>query len=141
MFLIFIDDRADELTCNHLLFVVDAKVIALKRQQRELRSATQQALSWSRRWDLPLHTRKRHHLSIGGLPDLGISVNSASTLLANVLTVTNKVSGLLYIIKRPFTCLTKEILVPLYSALARPHLEYATQAKSLYLKKGIYHLE
>ncbi len=72
---------------------------------------------------------------------MGISVNSASTLLVNVLTVTNKVSELLYIIKGPFTYLTKEILVPLYSALARPHLEYAIQAKSLYLKKGIYHLE
>ncbi len=66
------------------------------------------ALNWSRRWDLPLNTSKSHHLSIGGHPDLrlflskeanieqmtkceqindlGITVNSAFTPSANVLT-------------------------------------------------------
>ncbi len=72
---------------------------------------------------------------------MGISVNSASTLLANVLTVTNKVYGLLYIIKRPFTYLTKDILVSVYNGLVRPHLEYAIQANSHNLEKHIYHLE
>ncbi len=48
---------------------------------------------------------------------------------------------MLYFIKRSFTCLTKEIFLPLYRALVRPHLEYAIQANSPYLKKNIYHLE
>ncbi len=85
----------------------------------------EQALSWSR----------SHHLSIGGHPDhrlvlpeeangelktkceqindLGITVNSAFTPSANVLTAANKARGMLYFIKRSFTCLTKEIFVPL----------------------------
>ncbi len=73
--------------------------------------------------------------------DLGVTVNSAFTPSANVLTAANKARGMLYLIKRSFTCLTKEIFLPLYRALVRPHLEYAIQANCPYLKKDIYHLE
>ncbi len=68
-------------------------------------------------------------------------MNSAFTPSANVLTAANKARGMLYFIKKSFTCPTKEIFVPLYNALLRPHLEYAIQANCPYLKKDIYHLE
>ncbi len=133
-----------------MFFADDIKLIAPRSQQHELRSSIEQALSWSRRWDLPLNASKNHHLSIGGHPDdhlapseeangeqvtkceqindLGITVTPAFTPSANVLTAANKAWGMLYFIKRSFTCLTKEIFVPLYRALLRPHLEYAIQA-------------
>ncbi len=46
-------------------------------------------------------------------------------------------------IKMSFTCLTKEVFLPIYiySALVGPHLEYAIQANCPYLKNDIYHLE
>ncbi len=50
-------------------------------------------------------------------------------------TAANKARGMLYFIKRSFTCLIKEIFLPLYKALVRPHLEYAIQANCPYLKK------
>ncbi len=65
--------------------------------------------------------------------DLGIIVNSAFTPSAIALTAANKVRGMLNFIKRSFTCLTKEIFLPLYRALVRPHLEYAIQANCPYL--------
>ncbi len=68
--------------------------------------------------------------------DLGITVNSAFTPSANVLTAAKKAKGMLFFIKRSFTCLKKEIFVPLYSALVRPHLEYANQANYPFPKKG-----
>ncbi len=37
--------------------------------------------------------------------DLGTTVNSAFDLSANVLTAANKARGMLYFIKRSFTCL------------------------------------
>ncbi len=162
LFLIFINDLADELTCNHLFFADDVKLIATRSQQHELRSSICQAFNWSRRWDLPLNASKSHHLSIDGTPDLlitlseeaagkslqkceqiydlGITVNAAFTPSANVLAAANKARGMLYFIKRLFTCLTKEIFGHLYSALVRPHLEYAIQANCPYLKKDINHL-
>ncbi len=48
---------------------------------------------------------------------------------------------MLYFIKRSSTFLTKEIFLPLYRALVRPHPEYAIPANCPYLKKDIYHLE
>ncbi len=73
--------------------------------------------------------------------DLGITVNSAFTPSANVLTKANKARGMLYFIKRSFTCLIKGIFLRLYRALVRPHFEDAIQANCPYLKKDIYHLE
>ncbi len=73
--------------------------------------------------------------------DLGITVNSAFTPSVNVLTAADKARGMLYFIKRSFTCLTKEIILPLHRALVRPHLAYAIQANCLYLKKDTCHLE
>ncbi len=117
-FLIFINDLENELTCNHVFFAEDVKPSAPRSQQHELRSSIQQALSWSRRWDLQLNASKSHHLSIGGPPDrrlvlseevegklmtkceqindLGMTVNSAFTPSANVLAAANKARGILY---------------------------------------------
>ncbi len=52
LFLIFINDLADELTCNHLFFAIDVKFIAPRSQQHELRSSIRQAFNWSPRWNL-----------------------------------------------------------------------------------------
>ncbi len=48
---------------------------------------------------------------------------------------------MVYFIKRSFTCLRKEIILPVHRALVKPYLEYAIQANCPYLKKDIYHLE
>ncbi len=60
---------------------------------------------------------------------------------ANVLAATNKARRMLYFIKRLFTCQTKQIFIPLYSALMRPQLKFVFQANCAYLKKAISHLE
>ncbi len=62
LFLVFIIDLEDELTYNHLFFADDVKLIAPRSQQHKLRLSIQQALSWSRRWELPVNASKSHHL-------------------------------------------------------------------------------
>ncbi len=47
----------------------------------------------------------------------------------------------LFLVKRAFVNLTPAVFLPLYCTLVRPHLEYAIQATSPYLKKDIYHTE
>ena len=50
----------------------------------------------------------------------------------------NKILGL---IRRTITCKEKQLNVPLYKAIVRPHLEYCIQAWRLYRKKDIDKLE
>ncbi len=121
LFLIFTNDLADELTCNHLFFADDVKLIAPRSQQPELRSSIRQAFHWSHCWDLPFNASESHHLSIGGTPDLrislsekdagkslqkceqindlGITVKAAFNPSANVLAAANKARRMLYFIK------------------------------------------
>ncbi len=63
--------------------------------------------------------------------DLGITVNSALTPSANVLTAADKARGILYFIQRSFTCLTNAIFVPKCSALvqSKQKKEYKGQQK------------
>ncbi len=132
LFLIFINDLADGLTCNHLFFADDVKLIAPGSQQHELGSSIRQAFNWAHRWHLPLSASKSHHLLIGDTPDLrialpeeaagkslqkcelindlGITVNGAFTPSANVLAAANKARGMLYFIKKSFTCLRLSFL-------------------------------
>ncbi len=74
LFLIFINDLADELACSDLFFADNFKLIAPRSQQKELGSSIRQAFKWSHRWDLLLNASKNHHLSIGGTPDLPIAL-------------------------------------------------------------------
>ncbi len=112
----------NKLTYNHFFFADDVKLIAPRSQQRELWSSIQQALRLSRRLDLPFNARKSPNLSIGDPSDyrlviseeldgslmtkceqinkLGITVNSALTPSANVLTAANKAREMLYFIKK-----------------------------------------
>ena len=53
----------------------------------------------------------------------------------------SKGNHVLGMMRRNITYKEKSLIVPLYKALVRPHLEYCIQALSPYLRKGIDMLE
>jgi len=63
---------------------------------------------------------------------------SADSALKPHQWVYNQVLGM---IKRTFTSRSKEIKIPLYKSLVRPHLDYCVQAWRSHLIKGIQVLE
>ncbi len=66
--------------------------------------------------------------------NLGIIVNSAFIPSANVLIQTNKARGMLYLVERLHTYLTK-VFVPIFCSLVKPHLEYVIKANCIPRKR------
>ncbi len=73
--------------------------------------------------------------------DLGSTIDSPFKPSRHCAQAFKRARAALFLIRRTFVTLTPEIFIPLYSTLVHPHLEYAIQASSPYLKKNIDHLE
>lgn len=73
--------------------------------------------------------------------DLGIIISNDLKWKNQVLQATNRANTILGMIKRTFRYKSIETIKTLYTALVRPHLEYAVQVWSPYLKSDIDKLE
>ena len=59
----------------------------------------------------------------------------------HILNCVNKANRMLGLIKRSFSFMDKEMFLPFYRALIRPHLECVTVVWSPFLKKDIFLIE
>ena len=73
--------------------------------------------------------------------DLGVSMNANMKVSEQCRIAASKGNQVLGMIRRNITHKEKSLIVPLYKAIVRSHLEYCIQAWSPYLRKDIYMLE
>ena len=72
---------------------------------------------------------------------LGVSMNANMKVSEQCIIAASKSNQVLGMIRRNITYNEKSLIVPLYKAIVRPHLEYCIQAWSPYIRKDIDMLE
>ena len=163
LFLIYINDLEDGIGSSILKFADDTKIfrkVSSVLDQEQLQEDLDSLIKWSDKWQMTFNQDKCKTMHIGRLnqksdylmnntvlakstteKDLGVNFSSDMKLSEQCGIAARKGNQLLGMIKRNISYRNIDLIVPLYKAIVRPHLEYCIQVWRPHLKKDIVKLE
>ena len=163
LFLIYINDIDNGLNNLVSKFADDTKIgspIITENDRINLQNDLRKISDWAEKWEMPFNINKSKILHVGtrnqkfdyelcgtqiesvqSVKDLGVTVESNLKFSKQCKEAAAKANRMLGFIKRNFTFKSKDIILPLYISLVRPHLEYAVQFWSPHHEKDIAKLE
>ena len=157
LFTVFINDL-DEGILNRLLkFADDTKAFGRVRNTEETRMLQEdldRLVDWAERWGMEFNTKKCKVMHIGRNNllvdyymrgevlevieeerDLGVLVSSSLKVESQCVKASKVANRMLGLIKRCFCSRDRRVIIPLYKAMVRPHLEYCVQVWRPHLEK------
>ena len=163
LFLIYINDLDDSITSNVLKFVDDTKLfrkVNTDGDKQHLQNDLDRLMKWSEKWQMMFNFGKCKclHTGHGNLnvnykmgdtvlgttlkeKDLGVRISADMKVSEQCGIAASKGNKIIGLIRRNITYKGKKLIIPLYKAIVRPHLEYCIQAWRPYRKKDIDTLE
>ena len=163
LFLIYINDLDDSITSNVLKFADDTKLfrkVNTDGDKQHLQNDLDRLVKWSEKWQMLfnfgkckcLHTGHRNlnvNYKMGDTnlgttvigKDLGVKISADMKVSEQCGIAASKGNQIIGLIRRNLTYKGKMLIIPLYKAIVRPHLEYCIQAWRPYRKKDIDTLE
>ena len=163
LFLVYINDLEEGLTCQILKFGDDTKLFSKAKEigdKQKLQDDIDKLVKWYEKWQMLFNFRKCKCLHTGpgntGMnyemggsilsktvkeKDLGVTMNANMKVSEQCRIAASKGNQVLGMIRRNITYKEKKFDIPLYKAIVRPHLEYCIQAWNPYIRKDIDMLE
>ena len=163
LFLVYINDLEEGVTGKILKFADDTKLFRKVKEigdKQNLQDDIDKLVKWSEKWQMLfnfgkckcLHTGSGNtgmNYEMGGTilsktvkeKDLGITMNANMKVSEQCRIAASKGNQVLGMIRRNITYKEKSLIIPLYKAIVRPHLEYCIQAWNPHLRKDVDMLE
>ena len=162
-FLVYINDLEEGVTGRILNFADDTKLFRKAKEsgdKHKIQDDIDKLVKRSEKWQMLfnfgkckcLHTGPGNtgmNYEMGGTilsktlkeKDLGVTMNANMKVSEQCIIAASKGNQVLGMIRRNITYKEKSLIVPLYKAIVRPHLEYCIQAWNPYIRKDVDMLE
>ena len=158
-----INDLEDDISSKVFKFADDTKVfrkVTNDTDKQSLQDDLDKLVKWSEKWQMLLNFGKCKciHIGHGNMDEeykmggallgrttqekvLGVTFSADMKVSEQCGIAASKGNQILGLIRRTIMYKEKQLIVPLYKAIVRPHLEYCIQAWRPYRKKDIEKLE
>ena len=163
LFLVYINDLEEGATGSILKFADDTKLFRKTKEigdKQNVQDDIDKLVKWSEKWQMLfnfgkckwLHTGPGNtgmNYEMGGTilsktvkeKYLGVTMNASMKVSEQCRIAASKGNQILGMIRINITYKEKSLIVPLYKAIVRPHLEYCIQAWNPHLRRDIDMLE